>query len=245
MAYEAKIRLYVEQDLSEGGQITLDKDQTHYLANVMRIAEGTVIALFNGWDGEWLATVTEATRKKVCLNIQRQSRPQKDEPDLWLIFAPIKKARIDYIAQKATELGVARLMPAITHRTIMSKIKVEKLAANAREAAEQCERLNVPECFEPQKLSKILKNWPSRRKIMFCDEDLSGKAASEVLQSAGSKGEPWAIIIGPEGGFDDEERAMIHNHPNSYVVSLGPRILRAETAAVAAITLWQSSLGDW
>lgn len=247
MSYKASIRLFVEESLSDGGSITLEKDQSHYLANVMRCKHGTEVALFNGRDGEWAAEISDIHKRAVTLSLLSCKREQTAEPDLWLVFAPIKKARLDFIAQKATELGVSHLQPTYTRRTIVDRVKTERLHANAVEAAEQCERLTVPSIAEPTKLDTILKDWPTDRKIMFCDETLSGDAAHTALAKAGNKntGEPWAIIIGPEGGFDDTERKAITEHPNTTVVALGPRVLRADTAAMAAISLWQSALGDW
>lgn len=247
MSYKASIRLYIEESLSEGGIITLDKDQSHYLANVMRSKLGNEVALFNGRDGEWAAEITDIQKRAVTLTLLSCKKEQVAEPDLWLVFAPIKKARLDFIAQKATELGVSHLQPVYTRRTIVDRVKTERLHANAVEAAEQCERLTVPTIAEPTKLEAILQDWPLNRKIMFCDETLSGDAAHTALAKAGAKNdnEPWAIIIGPEGGFDDTERKAIIEHPSTTVVALGPRVLRADTAAMAAISLWQSALGDW
>ncbi|MEX0299808.1 MAG: 16S rRNA (uracil(1498)-N(3))-methyltransferase [Kordiimonas sp.] len=247
MSYKASIRLYVEESLSQDSSITLDKEQSHYLANVMRCKLGNEVALFNGRDGEWAAEVTDIQKRAVTLHLKDLKREQSSEPDLWLVFAPIKKARLDFIAQKATELGVSHLQPAYTRRTFVDRVKTERLHANAIEAAEQCERLTVPTIAEPAKLDAILEEWPADRKIMFCDETLSGDAAHTALAKTGRKNtnEPWAIIIGPEGGFDDAERKAIREHANTTVVALGPRVLRADTAAMAAISLWQSALGDW
>lgn len=240
-------RLFVENTLAGTNSIDLDKDQSHYLANVMRVKVGDKIALFNGRDGEWACEVTALGKRHVTLDVGERTKDQSTEPDLWLAFAPIKKARLDFIAQKATELGVSHMVPVLTRRTIVDRVKTERMTANAVEAAEQCERMNVPTVGDPVKLNKLLDDWPSERKIMFCDEDLSGKAAHTALKEVDNKpaSEPWAILIGPEGGFDGAERDLIRNHPNCLTVSLGPRILRADTAAMAAISLWQSALGDW
>lgn len=247
MAYKANIRLFVENSLPGDGSLTLDKEQSHYLANVMRLKTGAEVSLFNGQDGEWVTEVTDIQKRAVTLRIVSQAKEQATEPDLWLVFAPIKKARIDFVAQKATELGVSHLQPVYTRRTIVDRVKTERLHANAIEAAEQCERLTVPTIAEPTKLDTLLANWPAERKIMFCDETLSGEPAHIALASSGNKdkNEPWAIIIGPEGGFDDSESLAIKAHPNTTVVALGPRVLRADTAAMAAISLWQAALGDW
>ncbi len=246
MRNKIDIRLYVENSLPGNGLITLDQDQSHYLANVMRLSPGDQVALFNGKDGEWAAVIVTAKKREVTIRIENRTKEQVSEPDVWLVFAPIKKARIDFIAQKATELGASHLQPILTHRTNVDRVKTERLQANALEAAEQCERLTVPTVSEPVKLEKLLDSWPEDRRIMFCDEDLSGQSAHEVL--AGLTAEhsgPWAIFIGPEGGFDDEERKKIKSMQQTHVVSLGPRVLRADTAAMAALSLWQSALGDW
>jgi len=240
-------RLYVNSALPGSGMLTLRPDQSHYLGNVMRVTIGDAVALFNGRDGEWAAEVTELKKKAVCLRITGQTKDQKPESDLMLAFAPIKKARIDFIAQKATELGVGHLQPIITRRTNVERVKTERLISNAIEAAEQCERLTVPVVSDPIKLEKLLAGWPDARMIMFCDEDLSGKSAHFALADLppSQRERPWAIFIGPEGGFDDDERAAIKAKANTVVVSLGPRVLRADTAAMAAISLWQSAIGDW
>lgn len=242
-----KSRLFVEAPLNANGTISLDRDQSHYLANVMRVKVGNKVALFNGRDGEWACEITTVEKRQVALKVTEKIRGQSAEPDLWLVFAPIKKARLDFIAQKATELGVSHMVPVMTRRTIVDRVKIDRMAANAIEAAEQCERLNVPTVGDPIKLDKLLAAWPPERKIMFCDEDLSGAAAHTTLAAKDDKtnSAPWAILIGPEGGFDDTERNLIRNHPNCITVSLGPRILRADTAAMAAISLWQSAIGDW
>ncbi|MFC3053482.1 16S rRNA (uracil(1498)-N(3))-methyltransferase [Kordiimonas pumila] len=249
MRTKTLIRLFIEDatNLALSVTVALSQAQSHYLANVMRLKAGDTVALFNGKDGEWSAEITEAHKRAVTLKIMHQTKEQIPEPDLWLVFAPIKKARLDFIAQKATELGASHLQPVYTQRTIVDRVKEERLQANAVEAAEQCERLTVPTVADPVKLDKLLDTWPDERKIMFCDEDLSGVAAHDALRSAETKGSvsPWAIFIGPEGGFTDEERARIKAHPNTVVVALGPRILRADTAAMSALALWQSALGDW
>ncbi len=247
MTKKIQHRLYVDAKLAEGEQISLAQDQSHYLTNVMRARLGDRVALFNGQQGEWASTITSVQKRAVTLAISEKIREQRAEPDLWLAFAPIKKARLDFIAQKATELGVSHLFPVMTRRTIVDRVKTERLHANAIEAAEQCERLTVPSVGEPVKLEKLITDWPSERRLMFCDEDLSGEPAPLALNNVATKAEPgpWAILIGPEGGFDNHERALIRSLPNTTVCSLGPRVLRADTAAMAAISLWQSTLGDW
>ena len=241
------IRLFVETSLSSEAKFALSREQSHYLANVMRKKAGATVLLFNGRDGEWEASIETVTKREVVLSVGNQTKPQTSEPDLWLAFAPIKKARLDFIAQKATELGVSHMVPVMTRRTIVDRVKTDRMVANAIEAAEQCERLTVPSVGDVSKLEQILNSWPEDRHLMFCDEDLSGKPAHSALAEKTSKGDPapWGILIGPEGGFDEIEREMIRNHPNCVTVSLGPRVLRADTAAMAAISLWQSALGDW
>jgi len=247
MSKKIQHRLYLNAPLPGVGLLTLSQEQSHYLANVMRASVGDAVALFNGHDGEWATEVSEVKKRAVSLRIVAKLKEQAPEPDLMLAFAPIKKARIDFIAQKATELGVQHLQPIYTHRTNVDRVKTERLHANAIEAAEQCERMTIPTVSEPEKLDLLLANWPSERMIMFCDEDLSGKSAHTALTELTDtqKAMPWAIFVGPEGGFDEGERAAIKTHPNTVVVSLGPRVLRADTAAMAAISLWQSSIGDW
>lgn len=247
MAKKIQHRLYVEAPLPGAGTLTLGDDQSHYLANVMRARVGDQVALFNGTDGEWASDIADVRKRAVTLTLGEKFKDQRAEPDLWLAFAPIKKARIDFMAQKATELGVSHMIPTLTRRTIVDRVKTDRLHANAVEAAEQCERLNVPTVGDPTKLEKLIADWPMDRKLMFCDEDLTGTSAHTALQAADDKSSPapWGILIGPEGGFDDHERSLIRAHPNTVVVSLGPRVLRADTAAMAAISLWQSALGDW
>ena len=246
MRNKIDIRLFVEASLPGDGFIIPEQDQSHYLANVMRLKAGAGLALFNGKDGEWAAEISEVKKRAVTVRVTEKVKEQTEEPDVWLVFAPIKKARIDFIAQKATELGVGHLHPVYTRRTIVDRVKTERLHANAVEAAEQCERLTVPTVSEPMKLEKLLDDWPEERRIMFCDEDLSGRSAHEALAALSTTvNEPWAIIIGPEGGFDENERSRITEMSQTTVVSLGPRVLRADTAAMAALTLWQSAVGDW
>lgn len=239
----AKIRLYVEHSLGAGQSLPLDRDQAHYLFGVMRQTTGGHVALFNGRDGEWQAEVVEAGKRGGVLRCVVQSRPLQRPPDLWLIFAPIKKARTDFIVEKATEMGAARILPVVTEFTNSDRIRQDRLQAHAVEAAEQCGGTYVPEVAELQKLRGLLDHWPQERQLMFCDEAEVGNALE--LAADVHKGGPWAIVIGPEGGFSDTERKRLHGMEQAHIVSLGPRILRADTAAVAALTLWQSALGDW
>ncbi|UTW54924.1 16S rRNA (uracil(1498)-N(3))-methyltransferase [Kordiimonas sp. SCSIO 12610] len=247
MRHNTNIRLYVSEDLTENQVLSLDKEQSHYLGNVMRKNPGDQLLTFNGRHGEWLSEIIDANKRSVTLKALEQTQPQKTEPDLWLAFAPIKKARLDFIAQKATELGVGHIIPVLTRRTIVDRVKTERMHANAIEAAEQCERLTVPTIGETLKLEKLIDQWPTDRALMFCDEDLSGDDAYSALKKYQSAHwiDKCGILIGPEGGFDDYERELIKSQPNTLVVSLGPRVLRADTAAISAITLWQAAVGDW
>ncbi|WP_235829899.1 16S rRNA (uracil(1498)-N(3))-methyltransferase [Frigidibacter oleivorans] len=236
-----RIRLYVEQPLGQGQSVALTEAQAHYLFGVMRLAAGAAVALFNGRDGEWTATVAEAGKRGGRLDCVERSAPQRMPPDLWLIFAPIKKARTDFIVEKAAELGAARILPVQTDHTNSERIRQDRLQAHAVEAAEQCGGTFVPEVAELRPLSRLLADWPEGRQLMWADESLAGPAQT----LSGAAPGPWAILIGPEGGFSEAERARLRGLPFVMPVSLGPRILRADTAAVAAIALWQAVLGDW
>ncbi len=239
-----KLRLYVEAALATGVAVVPPPDQTHYLLRVMRAGEGDSVLLFNGHDGEWVARVSLRSRRDCALLVQSRVAPQAEVPDLWLAFAPVKRTPADYITQKATELGVRRLQPVITHRTIARRVNGARMRANAIEAAEQSGRLSVPAIGEPQDLGTLLKGWPNERPLVFCDE--SGEASPISAALAGArKGVAWGILTGPEGGFDDGERAQICGHPFVIPVSLGPRIMRADTAALSALAIWQSVCGDW
>jgi 16S rRNA (uracil1498-N3)-methyltransferase len=237
----AKIRLFVEHPLGEGQTVPLTREQAHYLFGVMRLGAGDPVLVFNGEAGEWLAEVEEAGKRGGLLRCTEQTAPQRNPPDLWLLFSPIKKARTDFIVEKAAEMGASRIMPVQTDFTNAERIRRDRLQAHAVEAAEQCGGTFVPKVEDLQKLDRLLSDWPDDRQIMFCDEALVG--AGETLgQAAGDK---WAILIGPEGGFSETERARLAALPFAHAVSLGPRILRADTAAVAAMTVWQQVLGDW
>jgi 16S rRNA (uracil1498-N3)-methyltransferase len=220
----------------------LTREQAHYLFGVMRLSVGGQVALFNGQDGEWLAEVIEAGKRGGVLSCVEQSKQLQLPPDLWFLFAPIKKARTDFIVEKAAEMGAARIMPVQTEFTNSERIRQDRLQAHAVEATEQCGGTFVPEVADLQRLDRVLESWPEGRQLMFCDEAEVGSA----LRLAGNEtDQPWAILIGPEGGFSERERARLAALPYSHVVSLGPRILRADTAAVAALTMWQQALGDW
>ncbi|WP_319826178.1 16S rRNA (uracil(1498)-N(3))-methyltransferase [Thalassovita sp.] len=237
----AKIRLYVDHPLGDGQTVPLNRDQAHYLFGVMRQTEGAQVALFNGQDGEWLSEVTNAGKRGGELTCRSLTRPLRLPPDLWLLFAPIKKTRTDFIVEKAAEMGAARIIPVQTEYTNSERIRQDRLQTHAIEAAEQCGGTFVPEVTDLQRLDRILADWPADRQLMFCDEAQAGAARSLGEARRG----PWAILIGPEGGFSDAERKRLHDLPFAHVVSLGPRILRADTAAVAAMTVWQQALGDW
>ncbi|HEY3639016.1 MAG TPA: 16S rRNA (uracil(1498)-N(3))-methyltransferase [Rhizomicrobium sp.] len=235
-----KTRLYVEFQLSPDARAALDPAQLHYLLHVMRAHSGDHVRLFNGRDGEWLARIAEATRRDCVVVCEQQIAGQGIDDDLWLLFAPIKKTPADYLTQKATELGVSVLQPVITRRTIVHRVNTDRMRANAIEAAEQSGRTTVPEIREPQDLSRVLAGWPPERRLLFCDES-GGPPIRDAL--SGMAQSPWAIIIGPEGGFDDAEREMIRTLTATVPVSLGARILRADTAALASLAIWQAQCG--
>jgi 16S rRNA (uracil1498-N3)-methyltransferase len=227
-------RLHVDVPLMAGAMLTLPPPQSHYLAQVMRRQPGDVVRLFDGASGEWAARVVTVGKKAVVVSLEHQSAPQEAVPDLWLCAAPLKRGRIDWVAEKACELGVARLLPVITRRTIVDKLNLDRLRAHMVEAAEQCGRTALPETQEPVTLAVLLKDWPAGRALIFADET-GGEPLARLAARA-----PAAILIGPEGGFTPEERAAIRAVPAALPISLGPRILRADTAAVAAIAVWQA-----
>ncbi|MFO1236133.1 MAG: 16S rRNA (uracil(1498)-N(3))-methyltransferase [Alphaproteobacteria bacterium] len=235
-----KLRLFVEDGLNAGDAVALTEGQAHYLRNVMRARSGDSVRLFNGRDGEWRATLDLSGKRRAGATPRSLARPQQDGPDLWLCFAPIKKTPADFIAQKATELGVSVLKPVLTRRTIVNRVNTGRMRANAIEAAEQSDRLDVPECHDPAALPWLLAAWPAGRALLFCDE-AGAPPALDALKAA-PRG-PWAVLIGPEGGFDAEERAAIRALPQTVPATLGPRILRADTAALAALAIWQAVLG--
>lgn len=236
----AKIRLFVKQPLGDEQDIALPEAQAHYLVNVMRKGIGTTVALFNNRDGEWQADLTAASKRQVTARCRVQSAPQRLPPDLWLLFAPIKKARTDFIVEKAAELGAARIVPVQTDFTNSERIRQDRLQAHAVEAAEQCGGTYVPEVAALTPLSHLLDGWPGDRALIWADEALADTARPAVLPPA-----PAAILIGPEGGFSEAERTRLRAMAGVHSITLGPRILRADTAAVAALTLWQSTRGDW
>ncbi|RCW79461.1 16S rRNA (uracil(1498)-N(3))-methyltransferase [Paracoccus lutimaris] len=237
----AKIRLFIDHPLAEGQGVPLNPDQAHYLAAVMRQAAGDEILVFNGRDGEWLARIERLAKRNGDLLALRPTAPQLDPPDLWLVFAPIKKARTDFIVEKAAEMGAARILPVQTDHTNSERIRQDRLQAHAVEAAEQCGGTFVPEVGDLLALSRLLDGWDHSRRILWADEALAGPA--ETLQ--GLPRGPWAILIGPEGGWSESERKRLSAMECVTRISLGPRILRADTAAVASLALWQATLGDW
>ena len=234
------VRLYVDHALGEGQTVPLNRDHAHYLFGVMRLGVGAVVQLFNGVAGEYTAEVLQAGKRGGVLVCRKQTKPLQMPPDLWLLFAPIKKARTDFIVEKAAEMGASRICPVQTAFTNSERVRQDRLQAHAIEAAEQCGGTFVPEVADLRRLGAVLDHWPEGRRLMFCDEEQAGERL--VLQ--GDPG-PWAILIGPEGGFSPDERARLAALPFATTISLGPRILRADTAAVAALTLWQAALGDW
>lgn len=237
---EAKIRLYVDQPLGAGQAVRLSPDQAHYLTGVMRLGAGAAIRLFNGQNGEWRATLVEAGKRSAVATCDHPTQPQILPPDLWLVFAPIKKARTDFIVEKAVELGVRRILPVQTMHTNSERIRQDRLQAHAVEAAEQCGATFVPEVTALQPLDRMLADWSATRALYWCDET----ARDQPALLDGPLG-PAAILIGPEGGFADDEARRLRSLAGVVRLSLGPRILRADTAAVAAITLWQTRFGDW
>jgi 16S rRNA (uracil1498-N3)-methyltransferase len=238
-----KVRLFVEAELAAGLRVAPDDGQAHYLLHVMRAKLGDSVLLFNGRDGEWRARIAEIGKRSCVLECVAQTAPQCEVPDIWLVFAPVKKTPADYLTQKAAELGVRRLQPVTTRRTVVARVNLERMRANAIEAAEQSGRLSVPEIAEPATLARLLATWPTDRRLLFCDEHGDAPSIAELLRDA-SVGR-WAVLTGPEGGFDPEERAMLRALPFVIPVSLGQRILRADTAALAALAIWQALCGDW
>lgn len=244
MSERSPPRLYVEGALKAGRTVSLTAPQEHYLSHVLRRGPGDGVHLFNGADGLWLARLGEGPRRTLVLVAEACIQPQRDPPDLWLLFAPIKRQRIDLVAEKAAELGARALRPVITRRTIVERVNLERLRAHAIEAAEQCGLLRVPEIWPPLSLERLIDGWPADRRLLYCDESGEAPAILDALQGA-PRGGPWAILTGPEGGFDDAERRLLRQSPAVMAVSLGPRVMRADTAIVAAMAVWQTVQGDW
>lgn len=235
-----KIRLHLDASLTAGATVELGREQANYLFNVMRLGAGDQVLAFNGSSGEWRAEVASAGKRAGALQLLEQTRPPEEPPDLWLLFAPIKKARTDFIAEKACEMGCRRLVPVFTRFTNSERVKTERLRAHAVEAAEQCGMVFVPDVSEPVTLAALLDGWDASRRLIFCDESREARPLAEIVPPG-----PAAILIGPEGGFAPEETARLRGLDFVTPVSLGPRVLRADTAAVAALAIWQSVQGDW
>ncbi|MDM7956561.1 16S rRNA (uracil(1498)-N(3))-methyltransferase [Blastomonas sp.] len=238
-------RLFVDQPLATAGSLRIEGGQAHYLVNVMRLTEGAAVKLFDDISGEYLARVTARGKRDLTLTIECLLRPREAVPDFWLCAAPIKKARFDFLAEKACELGVARFVPVLTDRAVVDKVKPDRLRGTMIEAAEQCERTALPEISALTKLDALLKTWPEGRPLFFADERLHEGSGVSLPQAIALHPGPAGVVIGPEGGFTDAENAAICGHPAAVPVSLGPRILRAETAAIAATAVWMASQGDW
>jgi len=232
-------RLFMRQALTQDARVELDAGQANYLGNVMRLGVGAELLLFDGESGEWLARISEAAKKRMTLTVERRTRPAEAVPDVWLAFAPVKRAQTDWLVEKATELGAARLVPTITGRTIAERVKLERLQGIAIEAAEQCGRTRLPEIAEPITLKQLLDSRGADRRLYFADEN-GGEPVATALKPG-----PALILVGPEGGFTSDERELVRNSDNAVATSLGPRILRAETAALATLAAWMSLAGDW
>ncbi|GGB73293.1 16S rRNA (uracil(1498)-N(3))-methyltransferase [Blastomonas aquatica] len=238
-------RLFVDTPLTDGMSVRVEGNQAHYLINVMRLAEGAAVKLFDDVSGEYLAKVSARGKRDLTLTIESLLRPRDVVPDFWLCAAPIKKARFDFLGEKACELGVARFVPVLTDRAVVDKVKDDRLRGTMIEAAEQCERTALPQIAALTKLDALLKTWPEGRHLFFADERLHESSGATLAQALVRHTGPAAVLIGPEGGFTDSENAAIRAHPAAVPVSLGPRILRAETAAIAATAVWMAAQGDW
>lgn len=231
-------RLFVRQPLGDDVQVELDGGQANYLGNVLRLGAGSELLVFDGLSGEWLARISEAAKKRMTLSIERKTREAESIPDVWLAFAPVKRAQTDWLIEKATELGAARLVPVMTQRTVAERVRLDRLESIAIEAAEQCGRTRVPEIAEPMKLARFIEELDPARRLYFADES-GGDALAGTFREG-----PAAILVGPEGGFTDEERTLVRGS-GAAAISLGPRILRAETAALAALSAYMALVGDW
>ncbi len=243
MAFDPRTRLYVTADLAEAVSVSLDASQAHHLKNVLRLAPGAPVSLFNGRDGEWRAVIEAFGKESGTARLEARTREQVPEPDLWLAFAPVKRARIDFLVEKATELGVSALQPVLTERTQVERVNLDRLRANVREAAEQTERLTLPDVREPLPLDRALARWPAERRLLLCDE--SGTAPGIASALGAEQPGVWGVLTGPEGGFTQRELDALRNLPFVCPVGLGPRVLRADTAALAALAVFQALLGDW
>lgn len=239
-------RLYLRTALAQGAEVPLDRAQANYLVNVLRLSAGAAVRVFNGEDGEWQATLVEAGRKHWRLDIDRQTRPQPPPGDLDYLFVPLKQARLDYMIEKAVEMGASRLRPVLSQHGQVTRLNADRLAAHAVEAAEQCGLLSVPPIEAPKPLADVIETWPAvedNRRLVFCDEGHGDGDPLSVLSTL--EPGPLAVLIGPEGGFSADERALLRAQPFVTAIPLGPRIMRADTAAVAALALVQATLGDW
>lgn len=249
MPERAGPRLFVSDGLAAGGAAPLSSGQAHYLKNVMRLSPGDPVTLFNGRDGEWQGQIADLRRSAGSVTLNYQRRPQAVEPDIWLLFAPIKRAPLDFMVQKAVELGASRLWPVMTRHTDVNRVNIERIQSTAMEAAEQCERLTMPTVSNPTALPDALSGWPEDRRLLVCAETGATRPITAVLEElkpgAGEKSPKMAVLVGPEGGFEASELDAIRNLPFVTPTGLGPRVLRAETAALAALACWQSVLGDW
>ena len=236
-------RLFVEEPLSAGGKLDLDETRSHYLKNVLRMNEGSELLLFNGKDGEWRAKIYEIKKKIVVVELVTKEREQTAPAELVYCFAPLKHARLDYMVQKAVEMGASVLQPVITRFTQVTRLNKERMRANIIEACEQCGVLSISSCRCPVSLGELLQNWQQERHLIFCDEAADTQNPLEILKKIPPA--PLGVLIGPEGGFSDEERSQLKRFPFVYAIPLGPRILRADTAAVAALAVIDATLGDW
>jgi 16S rRNA (uracil1498-N3)-methyltransferase len=236
-------RVYIDHPLAAGVVITCTPDQASYLRSVLRLPAGAELLVFNGRDGEWRARLGHDGKRGVTLEAVAFVRAQARGPDLWYLFAPLKRSRLDYMVQKAVEMGVSRLVPVLTQHTVAERVNIDRMRANAIEAAEQCGVLCLPEIAEPAKLANVLAAWPGDRRLIFCDEGAAAANPIDALRNLPPG--PLAVLIGPEGGFSEAERVQISAKPFAHVINLGPRIMRADTAAVAALAIIQATLGDW
>lgn len=236
-------RLFIDQFLQDGGAINLDREQSNYLLNVLRLKDESQLLVFNGKDGEWLADLKHEGRKKAVLLLQKQTRPQPGKSDLVILFAPIKVGRLEYMVQKMVEMGAGTIQPVFTDHTQLHKINEKRLAANILEAAEQCGVLSIPALKPALKLSDVLSDWDEKRQIVFCDEGT--QTNNPIIQLNEQTAEKFALLIGPEGGFSSQEREKLRSFNFVTPIPLGPRILRADTALVASMAVFQATIGDW